>query len=51
LRSGKKYSVKVPDGCLLIQAGKQIEHITGGYVQAGLNSPPLLVFHLIVLTG
>jgi len=37
LRSGKKHSVKVPDGCLLIQAGKQMEHTTGGYVQAGYH--------------
>jgi isopenicillin N synthase-like dioxygenase len=29
--------VKVPNGCLLIQAGKTFEHITGGYVLAGLH--------------
>lgn len=28
-RDGKKMGVKVPDGCLLVQAGKQIEHLTG----------------------
>jgi hypothetical protein len=28
-REGSKMSVKVPDGCLLVQAGKQIEYLTG----------------------
>jgi len=35
LRTGEKYLVKVPDGCLLIQGGKQLEILTGGYFQAG----------------
>jgi isopenicillin N synthase-like dioxygenase len=34
---GKKYLVKIPDGCLLIQAGKQIEFFTGGAVKAGFH--------------
>jgi len=34
--------VKVPDGCLLIQAGKQIEYMTGGAIEAG--------FHEVVVT-
>jgi hypothetical protein len=29
--------VKVPDGCLLIQAGKQIEWLTGGDITAGYH--------------
>lgn len=29
--------MKVPNGCLLLQAGKTFEHITGGYVLAGLH--------------
>jgi isopenicillin N synthase-like dioxygenase len=29
--------VKVPDGCLLLQAGKQFEWLTGGYVLAGFH--------------
>lgn len=30
LRDGTKFPVKVPDGCLLLQAGKQLEWLTGG---------------------
>eukprot|EP00603_Paraphysomonas_imperforata_P005917 CAMPEP_0114427108 /NCGR_PEP_ID=MMETSP0103-20121206/8164_1 /TAXON_ID=37642 ORGANISM="Paraphysomonas imperforata, Strain PA2" /NCGR_SAMPLE_ID=MMETSP0103 /ASSEMBLY_ACC=CAM_ASM_000201 /LENGTH=378 /DNA_ID=CAMNT_0001596131 /DNA_START=64 /DNA_END=1200 /DNA_ORIENTATION=+ len=41
-REGKKTQVAVPDGCLLIQAGKQLEYLTGGHVQAG--------FHEVVVT-
>lgn len=37
LRNGKKIPVKIPDGCLLIQAGKQLEWITGGYIMAGYH--------------
>lgn len=36
-RDGKRYSVAVPDGCLLVQAGKQIEYLTGGHVMAGFH--------------
>jgi isopenicillin N synthase-like dioxygenase len=36
-RSGEKKQVSVPDGCLLIQAGKQIEYLTGGHVLAGFH--------------
>lgn len=36
-RKGEKIGVKVPDGCLLIQAGKQIEWMTGGAIQAGFH--------------
>ena len=42
LKDGTKKSVKVPDGCLLIQAGIQIEWLTGGYIKAG--------FHEVVYT-
>ena len=41
-REGKKCSVYIPDGCLLVQAGKQIEYLTGGHVLAG--------FHEVVVT-
>lgn len=41
-REGQKKTVKIPDGCLLVQAGKQFEHITGGHVLAG--------FHEVVVT-
>eukprot|EP00300_Choanocystis_sp_HF-7_P042313 c9068_g1_i1.p1 GENE.c9068_g1_i1~~c9068_g1_i1.p1 ORF type:complete len:354 (+),score=81.94 c9068_g1_i1:60-1121(+) len=33
----KKMVVKVPDGCLLIQAGKELEWLTGGAIQAGYH--------------
>jgi len=42
LRDGTRVLVKVPDGCLLIQAGKQIEWLTGGDITAG--------FHEVVVT-
>jgi len=29
LRTGEKISVSVPEGCLLLQAGKQLEILTG----------------------
>lgn len=29
--------VKVPDGCLLLQAGQQFEYLTGGAVLAGFH--------------
>jgi hypothetical protein len=35
LRDGTRLPVKVPEGCLLLQAGKQFEHLTGGRVKAG----------------
>jgi len=37
LRDGTKFPVKVPDGHLLLQAAKQFEWITGGYVMAGFH--------------
>jgi len=37
LRDGKKVNVKIPDGCLLLQAGKQMEWLTGGQIQAGYH--------------
>lgn len=36
-KSGKKMLVKIPDGCLLLQAGKQLEYITGGVIEAGFH--------------
>jgi len=36
-RSGTKLQVKVPDGCLLIQAAKQLEWLTGGVIRAGMH--------------
>eukprot|EP00929_Paragymnodinium_shiwhaense_P001051 TRINITY_DN10127_c0_g1_i1.p1 TRINITY_DN10127_c0_g1~~TRINITY_DN10127_c0_g1_i1.p1 ORF type:complete len:354 (+),score=83.25 TRINITY_DN10127_c0_g1_i1:87-1148(+) len=37
LRDGSKMPVKVPPGCLLIQAGQQIEYLTAGYIKAGFH--------------
>lgn len=37
LRDGRKVAVKVPDGSLLLQAGQQLEHLTGGYIDAGFH--------------
>ncbi|CAE7883763.1 phqC [Symbiodinium sp. KB8] len=36
-REGQKVLVRVPEGCLLVQAGKQFEYITGGEVLAGFH--------------
>ncbi|CAF4024577.1 unnamed protein product [Rotaria sp. Silwood2] len=36
-REGKRSAVKVPQGCLLLQAGKQFERLTGGQVLAGFH--------------
>jgi hypothetical protein len=36
--TGKRIPVKIPEGCnLLVQAGKQLEHITGGLIKAGFH--------------
>lgn len=37
LRNMKKVAVKIPKGCLFIQAGSTFEHITGGYVLSGYH--------------
>eukprot|EP00455_Lapot_gusevi_P046127 TRINITY_DN601_c0_g1_i4.p1 TRINITY_DN601_c0_g1~~TRINITY_DN601_c0_g1_i4.p1 ORF type:complete len:363 (+),score=141.14 TRINITY_DN601_c0_g1_i4:114-1202(+) len=37
LRDGTKMQVKVPPQCLLLQAGKQFEWLTGGYVLNGFH--------------
>ena len=36
-RSGRREAVLVPEGCLLIQAGRQLEILTGGHVLAGFH--------------
>lgn len=36
-RKGEKFNVTVNDGYLLIQAGKELEYITGGYIKAGFH--------------
>uniref|UniRef100_A0A1D1ZZ37 Isopenicillin N synthase-like Fe(2+) 2OG dioxygenase domain-containing protein n=1 Tax=Auxenochlorella protothecoides TaxID=3075 RepID=A0A1D1ZZ37_AUXPR len=42
LRCGRRVAVRIPRGCLLLQAGKQMEWLTGGHVRAG--------FHEVVCT-
>lgn len=42
LRNGKRVAVRIPAGCLFIQAGKQMEWLTGGYVKAGMHEVKLL---------
>lgn len=42
LRNGTKVPVSMPDGCLLLQAGKQLEWLTGGFIEAG--------YHEVVVT-
>jgi len=37
LRDGRKIAVSIPDGCLLLHAGKQLEYLTGGHVKAGFH--------------
>ena len=36
-RKDKKMKVKVPEGCLLLQAGRTFQYITGGYIHAGMH--------------
>ncbi|KAJ3315036.1 hypothetical protein HDV04_004836 [Boothiomyces sp. JEL0838] len=36
-KSGDKLLAKIPDGCLLVQAAKQIEFLTGGQILAGFH--------------
>lgn len=36
-RQGERFAVEVPDGCLLMQAGQQMEYLTGGRVLCGLH--------------
>ena len=42
LRDGTKCPVSVPDGCLLVQAGKQMEILTGGKIKAGFHEVVVL---------
>eukprot|EP01090_Pellita_catalonica_P008677 TRINITY_DN19765_c0_g1_i1.p1 TRINITY_DN19765_c0_g1~~TRINITY_DN19765_c0_g1_i1.p1 ORF type:complete len:240 (+),score=49.24 TRINITY_DN19765_c0_g1_i1:353-1072(+) len=37
LRNEERKLVRMPDGCLLIQAGKQLEILTAGYIRAGYH--------------
>ena len=37
LRDWTKLQVKIPKGCLLLQAGSTFEHITGGYILGGYH--------------
>ena len=37
LRTGEKFTVSVPEGHLLLQAGKQFEWLTGGLINCGYH--------------
>jgi isopenicillin N synthase-like dioxygenase len=37
LRTGERFTVNVPEGHLLLQAGKQFEWLTGGYINCGYH--------------
>ena len=37
LNTGEKFLVQVPEGHLLVQGGKQLEWMTGGYIKAGFH--------------
>lgn len=37
LRNGEKKKVRIPDGCLLLQGGMQLEYLTGGELLAGFH--------------
>jgi hypothetical protein len=37
LRDGRRIPVRIPEGCLLLQAGMQLEWLTGGHVKAGMH--------------
>lgn len=37
LRTGERFTVAVPEGHLLLQAGKQFEWLTGGYINCGFH--------------
>lgn len=36
-RNNEKITVQVPDGYFLVQAGKQLQYVTGGYILAGFH--------------
>ena len=40
--SGKRMAVRIPPGCLLVQAGKQLEWASGGLIK-GVSIPSLLI--------
>lgn len=37
LRNGQRIPVRIPKGCLLLQAGAQLQYLTGGFIQAGYH--------------
>ena len=42
LQDGRRMPVSIPDGCLLIQAGKQIEWLTNGFIHGGMHEVSLM---------
>jgi hypothetical protein len=43
LADGRRLPVSIPPGCLLCQAGKQLEWLTGGHVKAGMHEVGLVL--------
>lgn len=37
LRTGERRAARIPDGCLLLQASKILEHLTAGYFEASYH--------------
>ena len=37
LKNGEKLNLSITDGCILVQAGKQLEWVTGGKIYAGFH--------------
>ena len=43
LRDGRRVPVAIPRGCLLLQAGKQLEWLTSGHIKAGMHEARVLL--------
>lgn len=37
MKNGERFTVKVPEGHLLLQAGKQLQYLTGGLINCGFH--------------
>lgn len=37
LPTGEKIKVRTPEGYLLVQAGSELEYLTGGYIKCGMH--------------
>ena len=46
LADGRRVPVRIPTGCLLLQAGKQLEWLTAGCVKAGMHEVHSRLIHM-----